>query len=1755
MPSYNSKLFNIDPYYDDFDETKNYHKILFRPGYAVQARELTQLQSILQNQVERFGNHVFRDGSKVYGAESAVQTVNYVRVTTTADMSSFIGFDVTISVTDGSPSTVTAKVIHAEDEDATSDPKSSVLFVQIVKGDIDTLVEGTVLVSSNPTLETATVVSTGMAKLFSVNDGIFYVDGYFVKSGIQYYPGFSGEANTTTREFNSTSWGYPTGVFGFDVTPDYVGSNEDLSLTDPARGTYNHNAPGADRYKLSLDLKFYESTERDNFLPLATMNSNGTITNQVLKSDYSEIEKTLARRTYDESGSYIVDPFEIETIAHTGSSADHVSLAVGSGKGYILGYEFENQSTEYIDAPRARTTESNTLKTIESSELGNRFTLTLNDDVPSPFFTTLLENNSGVESPVSVNLYRSTLALGEDLPDENTEFEDYVTQVATADLIAFQNSSLGSFTSNEHLLMNFYLADIQFLNKPENQQETYDLELNNDIGNNLMLGLSPTQIIASGSVTGVYGRDESSSLVFSVNEGTAVKTINDLKVRTKKVIPLSLSQNESTGFFSSTVDLDAFMDAGYFDFVGTNGVLANDEKMIYHQIFRTETRLITNPAAGEEGEPENISVTSRRLLSPSEYSVNKTLNSLNINFFAEETDAGTLGGSPNWGNSQHVLVSTVEFSMPENDSNYTNAIKRKSLQTATDLSVTSSDVSSEGGRSFIKLNHADVLKIKSITNSDGTSVIDDFLFDNGQRDHSYEFGRLYFLKSKEDSYKVSGQFNFTLDVTYDYFEHTSSNSPYGFLTVDSYPIDNSSFSYEDIPLFTSQSTGKTVSLASCIDFRPIKNYDRSTDTQELTRPSLGSCPVLKVNRVLDADQSSTATRSNDNIRVAHEYYLPRTDKLVLKRNFNDETSTFELIQGAPSLSPEAPQDRDNSLSLYKLTFPPYTHNPKDINVESLSNKRYTMDDIGEVDKRLEKIEILSSLSSVEAKVDAKYFVNRKQASVGEAEKRAILVDDFNGHSIADVSNDDYRCAIDFQNKELRPSFHSYNYDLSASTSGVTISGDGIATIEYAADGLTLAEQTKASETISVNPYQLTNWVGTVQVDNPIDTWFDQTERPFVRSNTMGENDAWLATSYGDTKVGFGSQWNDWESIWSGVGALRKLGTKKTDALLSIPRVNENLNTMRSFFEKEQVIERSTKSVEQKAQELIPDLKSFPDHILRTLKGKAVDITVVPYMRSRTYGITVHNLKPNTTVYAFLDNTNVSGNITDADGQTVASYTTDDTGKISGLTLTIPTKKFLTGKRTLRFIDNETNTISTATTIAETPLHAQGIYETRSQGAVSVRPIIRRKQTVTSSAIPSDVVSRKEALKTSDFYQWVDPLAQTFFVDESEHSRGVFLQSLHLCFAKKDDTLPITIQIRPTKNGNPHPSAIIPFSERVVYPSDIAVDSSYPEATTRINFSSPVFLEPGEYAICFVTNSRDYELYTATIGANELSSATDTVNRIQKPVYGGNLFRPQNTNVAQPDFTKDIKFTLTRCNFSTSGIKQLTLSSPVLTSTGIKSNLLRLNSTMLTPAGTSKSITESTFLNGLSVEENTNVNIPATAISSSAGNFVVTLTNGTNEVSPVIDTSNTDVIHVQNVINNERNNNSTVGDETDPFGTDAGADVRYITKRILLPKNSKANDFDVSVDYIKPSGSQIEVFVKADQRLGGSFDSQRYIQLIRKDTEIFSESDNDVITESFHMPNIDNEYDSFAVKICLYSEDSSSVPLVKSVKAVALEHTT
>ena len=68
---------NVAPYFDDFDPANDFHRVLFKPGYPVQARELTTLQSILQNQIEKFGQHFFKEGAKVIPGNTGYSQLYY----------------------------------------------------------------------------------------------------------------------------------------------------------------------------------------------------------------------------------------------------------------------------------------------------------------------------------------------------------------------------------------------------------------------------------------------------------------------------------------------------------------------------------------------------------------------------------------------------------------------------------------------------------------------------------------------------------------------------------------------------------------------------------------------------------------------------------------------------------------------------------------------------------------------------------------------------------------------------------------------------------------------------------------------------------------------------------------------------------------------------------------------------------------------------------------------------------------------------------------------------------------------------------------------------------------------------------------------------------------------------------------------------------------------------------------------------------------------------------------------------------------------------------------------------------------------------------------------------------------------------------------------------------------------------------------------------------------------------------------------
>ena len=351
--------FNVSPYYDDFDETKNYHRLLFNPGYAVQARELTQIQSILQNQIDRFAEHIFKEGSVVSGMGLNLNSsVPYIRLrdfaadgTTTVNPSDFIGKTV-IGSTDGTQ----AYVIDAIDGSEAEYPNTKTLYVSYTNvgtNDASKYVVNETLTSGSLSANTWSAGGSALSNTVirvTYDNGIVFAKDNFIRVDRQ-------SINASRYEK------FPTIKIGYVINEDITTAITDNSLLDPAQGSPNENAPGADRLKLTATITTntaITSAQEKDFIEMLRL-QNGAPAFKAEKPQYSIINDYIARRTFDESGDYLVEGMSVRLREHlktstnqgvytaaNGGDANNLSIDVSPGKAYVKGYQVDNLLTKHV---------------------------------------------------------------------------------------------------------------------------------------------------------------------------------------------------------------------------------------------------------------------------------------------------------------------------------------------------------------------------------------------------------------------------------------------------------------------------------------------------------------------------------------------------------------------------------------------------------------------------------------------------------------------------------------------------------------------------------------------------------------------------------------------------------------------------------------------------------------------------------------------------------------------------------------------------------------------------------------------------------------------------------------------------------------------------------------------------------------------------------------------------------------------------------------------------------------------------------------------------------------------------------------------------------------------------------------------------------------------------------------------------------------------------------------------------------------
>jgi len=1020
------------PYYNDWDEDKNYHAMVFRPEFAVQARELSQLGSILQNQIERFGQHMFVNGTPVLGGG-----IDFAAVTTLNLASTYNGVDIDVNdfantrVQYSSNTNVLGEVWGVSDANANEPPNIHLRYTTAEDfGPGDTIKVAGQSVYAN-VISSANAVSNGFAAF--IYDSVYFVDGYFIKVPKQ------------TIIVEKYRYAGANVKIGLEKNKTIVTENDDSSLLDPAAESSNFDAPGAHRFKFELNLttRTLESDDLEEFIELARF-EDGVLVNKVENTKYAELEEMLARRTYDESGNYTVRPF-IGDVRE--KDADEVYFTLSPGKAYINGYEYETIADTRLTVPKARVKAN----TVENYDLNMNYgNYVIVDNVAGTFDGTTMElvdmhcvpghlidfsgstvyskTKIGTARVVDMNFYggdANTILRKHELYLTDTRFTSLSSNLASSASLSQVTFQSGQVSPQHHAYVNNTIrlisgpgagyvglitsyngtSRIATVNPPFQTQPTnatnYRIEFAFQDVESFTKHTSYTSGATSNSncnITllnkryrfGQEGIDYGAPVIISEpslnklifpypNEFIANNIVTDSYLYRRKYSGVQFTDGVSAAITAGATE----------DFEGataSSGIASTvmDNFLIFCENSQGSTRA--------NGEQISASVTISG--SPEQATFNTALgtaDTFTATIFAKMENTGA-GAVPRV--KTLVLANTKIFARQGS----ANASILSSYNSNTHVFLNDGQVliSNPSKSTTVKqsLYISDVQSIVKIYNLNGATlsgganlqsfadVTSYYSFDNGQRASYYDHASIT-LKPGYNAPKGA------LLVCTRYYK---SGGDTGYFNVDSYPSLDEDITEETVNIGTGYAlipTFENIPLRDAIDFRPVRLN------------ASGTTPNFSLVGI------KTPIPATD-LQSSYSYYLGRKDLIVAMPN-----RQIELIQGEPDLNPKFPPVPATGMILYRLTVPPYTLSYSNVIAQYVENKRYTMRDIGLIDTRLKNVEYYVSLSLLEKSA---FDLNITDQNGLPRTKYGILAENFTGHELGASDRDDYVISVDLQGK-------------------------------------------------------------------------------------------------------------------------------------------------------------------------------------------------------------------------------------------------------------------------------------------------------------------------------------------------------------------------------------------------------------------------------------------------------------------------------------------------------------------------------------------------------------------------------------------------------------------------------------------------------------------------------------------------------------------------------------------------------------------
>ncbi len=451
---------NIAPYFDDYDIEKKYYRVLFKPGFAVQARELTQLQTTLQNQIEQFGENIYQEGSIIKGCTfTELRNLKYIKVLDGIRPEDFV------ERTEVDNGTIDEYYYEIKD-----DFGLKALIVQGTSGfqsrapDLNTFFVvylNTVEVSNiekkeyepNDTLQirefilrteeineelVETRIDNGIVATTSVtgfsdpigdsfgltaSEGIIFQRGHFLfvdEQTIVVKKYLSDETVEFELEPNNISVGYI-------VDESIITSQQDSSLLDNASGSPNENAPGADRLLLvpRLVRRPTSEAEADPEFFILRRYENGEAVQTRDVTQFNSINRELARRAYETHGDYTQKPFQMRILQRT--SGDEFFVEMGEGVAYSKGYRVSNDTKRVFPIPPVEETISISAQPVNFDYGGFVKIVNIEGNVPLRSFQNVPLTNASfatIGSAIVANILEDRLYLFGVRMNQDERFSD-----------------------------------------------------------------------------------------------------------------------------------------------------------------------------------------------------------------------------------------------------------------------------------------------------------------------------------------------------------------------------------------------------------------------------------------------------------------------------------------------------------------------------------------------------------------------------------------------------------------------------------------------------------------------------------------------------------------------------------------------------------------------------------------------------------------------------------------------------------------------------------------------------------------------------------------------------------------------------------------------------------------------------------------------------------------------------------------------------------------------------------------------------------------------------------------------------------------------------------------------------------------------------------------------------------------------------------------------------------------------------------